>query len=369
MKITIDQHRASPDVSLESYTRSCQIQLAISLERKRAIYLDLKFWIALRDAAMGVSGDTLSLELLCALRQLVSNGKAYCPISESTFFEVFKQGAALTRRATTTLVDELSLGVTLIPLDLRIGTEIAYFIHSKLTPDHVHPLPHLVWTKLSYVLGYVHPTSTQFDPATELAVQKAFFDHMWTISLTEMNDRIGAMERIPHSFDTLAVRLNSENKKHAATLRSFEHTYSLELNGVLDLYAERAADVLSQIAQRATGSSAAKGGPEWIEQERACRNLLIAAFKQDATKDVLRTIHINTCLHACVRWNKLQQFKTNDFFDFHHAAAALGYCDAFFTERPLCAMVKRSDIALDRRYDCHVGSTLSEAIAYLKTVA
>jgi hypothetical protein len=130
-------------------------------------------------------------------------------------------------------------------------------------------------------------------------------------------------------------------QKTRSATRCVASTYQQKLNGVLDLYAERAADVL-KIAQRPRARG--REGPEWIEQERACRNLLIAAFKQDAVKDVMRTIHISTCLHACVRWNKLQQFKTNDFFDFHHAAAALGYCDAFFTERPLCAMVKRSDI-------------------------
>lgn len=369
MKITIDEHRASPDTSLESYVRQCQVTLAIGLESKVSIYLDLKFWIALREAALGCSRDESSLELLALLRRLVAAGKVFCPISDSAFIEIFKQSDASTRRATVELVDELSHGVTLIPLDLRIGTEIAHFIHATLTPHKVYPLHHLVWTKLSYVLGYTHPAWSSFDPASELAMQKAFFDHMWTISLAQMDGLIGgAMSSASQRFDALAAQLNAANRQHAAELRSFEQTYNLELSGVLELYADRAADVLNRMAQNQIGESATRGSARWQELERNCQSLLMAAFKKDATKDALRTLHIKTCLHASVRWDKKRQFKANDFFDFQHAAAAVGYCDAFFTERSLCAMIQRPDTALDKRYKCHVGSTMAEALAFAKTL-
>ena len=37
----------------------------------------------------------------------------------------------------------------------------------------------LAWSKLSYMLGVVHPTNIIFDQAQELIIQKAFFGHMW----------------------------------------------------------------------------------------------------------------------------------------------------------------------------------------------
>ena len=343
--------------------------MAVELDGKASIYLDLKFWIALREAALGRSKVSSSLELLELLRRLVASGKVFCPISDSAFLEIFKQSDASTRRATVELVDELSLGVTLIPLDLRISTEIAHFIHATLTPQKVYPLRHLVWTKLSYVLGYTHPAWPSFDPASELAMQKAFFDHMWTISLAQMDGLIGdAMSSAPHRFDALSAQLNAANRQHAAELRSFEQTYNLELSGVLELYADRAADVLNRMALNQIGESASRGSVHWLEQERSCTNLLIAAFKKDEAKDALRTVHIKTCLHASVRWDKKRQFKANDFFDFQHGAAAVGYCDAFFTERSLCAMIQRPDIALDKRYNCHVGSTMAEALAFAKAL-
>jgi hypothetical protein len=179
----------------------------------------------------------------------------------------------------------------------------------------------------------------------------------------------GAMWNDTERFERLATHLNAANQHHASELRSFDQTYSLELSGVIELYAERAAEVFNRMAQSQVGESAPKGSSQWAELERNCGNLLTAAFKKDATKDALRTIHIQTCLHASVRWDKKRQFKANDFFDFQHAAAAVGYCDAFFTERSLCAMIKRPDIALDKRYDCHVGVTLSEALAFVKSIA
>ena len=47
---SIDAHRAHPEVDLERHSRNRQIDLATSLKGRRAIYLDLKFWIGIRDA-------------------------------------------------------------------------------------------------------------------------------------------------------------------------------------------------------------------------------------------------------------------------------------------------------------------------------
>lgn len=367
MKTTVEHHRAFPDVSLERHVRDCQINLAKALQTRKSIYLDLKFWIALRKAESGESNNLSCQKLLQQLRDLVSSGKVFCPISDSTFLEIFKQTDPSTRKATTNLVDELSLGVSLIPSELRMSTEIAHFLHSAIAKDDVHPLRHLVWTKLSYVLGYTHPSCNAFGLAEGLAMQKAFLDHMWTISLSDMESLLGSEMRHPAPFKELASKLNDANELHASELRSFAQTYQVELEGVLDLCTESVAGVMNALVKAQTGESAERGSLAWTDLKRACFSLLLAAFKKEATRDALRTIHIQTCLHAIVRWDKKRMFKENDFMDFHHAAAAIGYCDAFFTERSLSMMIKRQDVALDKRYACHVGITTEDAIAYLES--
>ncbi|NMG55403.1 hypothetical protein [Aromatoleum aromaticum] len=363
----IRRHLESPGVSLGEYVRRRQMALADELVPRQAVYLDQKFWIILRDVVAGTRTATDEVELLELLRERVASGRAFCPISESSFVELFKQRDTRTREATARLIDELSLGVSLIPFDERVVLEMESFILSEGGRKDLVPLHRLVWSKLSYILGQVHPARTGFDAATELALQKAFFDHMWTISLSEMVRIISAsMPPDGDAFHTLAKRLNAGNAQHADELRSFNQTYGIELRGGLDLVAPLAADIVREIAERATGRSMLRDGDEWNDLVRQWHAFLAEAFKKDEVKDALRTLHINTSLHAAVRWNKAQRFEANDFHDFHHAAAALGYCDVFLTERGLKSMVTASHIALDTRYGCRVAADVREGISALR---
>lgn len=132
------------------------------------------------------------------------------------------------------------------------------------------------------------------------------------------------------------------------------------------MVAPLAADIVREIAERATGRSMLRDGDECNDLVRQWHAFLAEAFKKDEVKDALRTLHINTSLHAAVRWNKAQRFEANDFHDFHHAAAALGYCDVFLTERGLKSMVTASHIALDTRYGCRVAADVREGISALR---
>jgi hypothetical protein len=133
----------------------------------------------------------------------------------------------------------------------------------------------------------------------------------------------------------------------------------------LDLYADRAASVLLEMVPPSLESRIEKDSEDYKRIERHCLGLLVAAMKTERGTATLRTLHIETCLHAAVRWNKGQKFKANDFFDYQHASAAVGYCDAFFTERSLCSVLTRSDLALDKLYNCTVVATPEAALEYI----
>jgi hypothetical protein len=367
--MNIDQHRLTPHISLTEHMRGCQKELAHTLKNKTSIYLDVKFWITLRGAAFGLRCDPLEIELLHSLRELVARNKAFCPISDSTFAEVLKQSDARTRGATAQLIDELSLGITLIPFEERIHMEMDLFLRAVLNNGSSESNDPLVWSKLSYVLGQLHPTGTGFDKHTELAIQKAFLDHMWTLSFSEMIQRIGHAE-LPESmtFDAIAARLNVENAKHSGELRSFEHCYALEVAGAVDVFASTAMDVICDLWKERSGHLEQIGQKERRLYEQQCRNALFAALKKRPTKQQLRTLHIYACLHAYFRWDKLQKLNSNDFFDFRHAAAALGYCSAFFTEKALRAIITAKHVALDKMFGRHVIADYAEAVDFLKTI-
>lgn len=357
---SIDRHRVSPAVSLDRHTRSRLLELGAILAPRKAIYLDLCFWILLRDA-MRTGESSAGVRMLATLRSLVNSGIAFCPISDSTFLELFKQTDSASRLATAELIDELSLGVTLVPFHLRVGTEIAHYLHSAKPGASVFPLRELAWSKLSYVMGFVHPTKMAFDPVTNLAIQKAFFDHMWdNVSLAQMCAYFGDafVHADPLHFRKTSANLNEQNRIHAADLRSFRRTYKDELIGVLDLFAGTLAQILAPKLPPEAGPLPADGTAEREEVDR----------QTEGGRKAIRSLHIKSLLHAAVRWNKKQALRPNDLFDFDHAAAAIGYCDAFFTDGPLRAMLSRRDLGLKEDFGCLVSSDVDECQQHLARI-
>ncbi|MBE7368876.1 hypothetical protein [Ramlibacter pallidus] len=367
---SIDRHRASPEVSLDRHTRSRLLELGALLAPRKAIYLDLCFWILLRDAMRAGKPDR-GLQMLSMLRGLVKSGVAFCPISDSTFLELFKQTDSASRVATAELIDELSLGVTLVPFHLRVGTEIAHYVHSAKPGTSVYPLRELTWSKLSYVMGFVHSTKMAFDAATNLAIQKAFFDHMWdNVSLVQMCSHLGEafVHADPLHFRQTSANLNEQNQIHAADLKSFRKTYKGELIGVLDLFAGTLAQILAPMLPAEAGPLPAEGTAKRADVDRHCLSFLVGALDTEGGRKAMRSLHIKCLLHAAVRWNKGQALKPNDLFDFDHAAAAIGYCDAFFTEGPLSAMLARRDLRLKEDFGCFVSSDADECLRYLEAL-
>lgn len=347
--------------------RQAQITLGEELTDKVLVYLDSNYWINLRRAANDSQTNPAHANLLDMLRKKVAAGMLLCPISASTFVELMKQSDPESRLSTSALIDELSHGVALVDEQQRINTEISYFLHSKRTTKSLHPLEHLVWCKLSYVLGFEHPTGTPFDAATELAIQKAFFDRMWTIPLTEVVRRLDNA-RDAADFDVLARRLNDGNALHSGDLRSFKQTYSAEIRGLVDLYGPVMMDVVEAMGRKQGIRAEYKSEKDRLDDITQHKSLLVIALERDLAPDILRTIHIQACLHAAVRWNKRRQLKGNDLFDFHHASAALAYCDGFFTEASLKTLICQNHLSLNKRYECRVIASVDEAAEYVAKI-
>lgn len=364
---SIERHKAEGHISIDRHVKRRAISLARYLEPRISIYLDTRFWVLLCNAALGRNRDSEAVELLRLLRMSVAGGKIFCPASESVFLELLKQSDPKTRTATAELVDELSLGATLIHHQSRFATEVAHFFHSLEGATDLHPLRHLVWSRLSYVLGVRHPSETAFDAETELAVQKAFFDHMWEVPLAAM---VGMINEVPDreglTLSDIATTLNKGSQLHAHSIVSFENARSEELRGVVDLCADMAIEVLSDMSEKKGQGPVPRGTSEWKQYRSMCANVLFHALRSNVkAQRQLRSLYIEACLHAAFRWDKKRRFKGNDLYDFNHASAALGYCHAFFTERSLHALVSSNKLALDQAFDCKVISSVSDAIIFV----
>jgi len=365
--VTIDQianrfafHRATPQVTVDEHIRRRSIALGEWVNARDRIYLDKCFWIHMRAARSRTPSPPGASELFAALAAGVAAGRLVCPISDALFLELMKQSDPTTRGATAMLIDELSCGVTLAPHQTRVATEVAHLLHAGVGRS-VHPLEHLVWTKVPYVLGVQHPVATAFPKEEQLVIQKAFVDHVWDIPLSAMVEMIGSAWLLRSAFSDIANRLNRDNSAHASSMKSFAQVYRDEINGVLELAAPIAADVLHDMERKALGSAVRWSPGERETTIKQSLGLLRAAVRRPIGRRALRTLQVGALLHAALRWNRAQKLDANDLFDFHHAEAALGYCDVLLTDGPMHALLMQRHLSIERDFPCRVISSVAEA--------
>ncbi|MDO3606540.1 hypothetical protein [Ralstonia pseudosolanacearum] len=353
-------------MTIARHIRTRQIELARSIASRRKIYLDTRFWIIVRDTALGVRTEPAARELLHHLRRGVADGHHICPISTSVFLELMKQPYSPGRRiGTAQLIDELSLGVSMIAPPIVMGTEVRSFLLKAKGDVDLHPMQELIWTKAAYVLGGAYPSLVHISPDEELVIQKAFYNHLWDCSLGEVVKTIGDNTTLPDGFAELSRYTNEKNAQYKDELRSFAHTYEVELKGAIELAGDVAADVIHELAEKEAGCQLSPTPEERAVSVDMCRNLLLEAFRKPETKDVLRFLHVGASIHAGMRWNKARKFKPNDYYDFEHATAALSYCDAFLTEGSLHNLVTRPQINLEAVNGCRVFSDVQAAAEHV----
>lgn len=365
----IERHRREPDLTPDQYIRRLMISLGEAISQRRKIYLDTRYWIFLRDAAMDRPRLPIHGALLRQLREAVSHCNVLCPISDVTLTELLKQSDDRTRLATARVVDELSCGVALCLEDQRVGTEFAHFLYDVGAHRPVHALSHLVWTKACFVWGEHYPRGTRFAADTERALQKAFVDHQWTLSLEQIVRTLGR-DLVQADFAGMAQRLNDGNRAHASELRTFAELLVNELAGILDLYKERLGDIVAQMYERQHGEPPNLSLAQREDNEAQMRNVFINLFRLRTKVMAQRapTLYVGAKCHAAVRWNRNKKLSANDLMDFHHAAAALGYCDAFFTDNPLKVMLTQNHVNLPSELGRFVTADETEALRFVEAL-
>ena len=200
-----------------------------------------------------------------------------------------------------------------------------------------------------------------------MVLQKAFFDFMWNMQLIQLVDTLGDAHASPNNFNEIAEKINIESAIYSSEVNNFKDVYNNEISGALSLYIEVAKEIMENMFVKNSELEIPRSDDGKIF-ERELLGFLINLFDKTNIAKQLPTLHITTCCHAAVRWDKKRKLKGNDLYDFHHAAAALAYCDAFFTEKPLQSFLKQNHIALDRLFECEIISAVHEAVAFLRKI-
>lgn len=361
---TFEKHRQEPNISLEEYTKGLRLQLGEEIKRYKKIYLDTKYWLELRNVILGRQINKNFVKLLELLHNGVKAGKLICPISDENFYEILLQSDPSTLSASASLIDDLSRGVALLSAEERIKFEILYFIHSSTKGKNSVCHPDIfVWLKVSCIYGASHPTSTPFSPEEELVIQKAFFDQMWSLSLTDMIKVIG-MENILSmpKYNDISEKLNKNKIMYANENNSFKQLFLSEIAGVIDLFQPLFEDALVYLFEKEKGYRPATEEVDATNSGKQIANLIYHAFKKNKLGNYFPSLVIGAGLHASVRQDVNRKFKANDMSDFHHAQAAIPYFDYFFTEHSLRDLVSRSNIGFDKKYNCKVLSDPGQAV-------
>src|SRR5262249_12824773 len=113
MAAQLAAHRAQPEFSFGQHLASLEEEAAREALARKRVYLDLKYWIFLRDADLGKPKEPIHTNLLEALLRGVSDGRIICPITEAVFFEVDRQGNTERRMQTVRMIDRLSRGIVI----------------------------------------------------------------------------------------------------------------------------------------------------------------------------------------------------------------------------------------------------------------
>ena len=365
---TFDEHVNSPEIGVEQYIRSKCIGLSRVVNSKKVVYFDTKFWLVVRDIVLGRYKGALEQEFYKEIVRHVEEGRLIFPISQDVFLEVIKQSDSETLGQTVALMDRLSCGVSLIDFEERLELEIKYFLCSSAGKS-AYECREMVWTKLAYNMGFVTPSNQNISPETDKAIQKAFIDHMWNISLSEIITTIsenGGLSGL--NMPRMSEKLNEGKFNHAHENNSFKQMFLSELAGALDGYGDIVAKCMEDMDEAETGETLSEEERKNSDSGKGLRNAIYNLFRLNKAKSYFPTFDVISGLHAAIRWDKKQKYQNNDLHDIRHAASALPYCDAFFTEKRLTHLITQKATSYDKKYSCVVASSVSEALDAIKVL-
>src|SRR3954468_20255862 len=93
---------------IDRYLVNKSLEINASNQGLKTIYLDVNYWIRLRNQSTGSSGE--NRELFDKALSLVAERKGILPVSDIVCYEILKQQDEQTRRDTFNVVSQLSDG-------------------------------------------------------------------------------------------------------------------------------------------------------------------------------------------------------------------------------------------------------------------
>lgn len=366
----LEHHRSQPGVTFAEHLASLEEDMAREVLGKVRVYLDLRYWIFLRDASLGAPQRDVHVQLLEALISGVDKGNVICPITDSVFFELDRQGDTKRRMQTIRMIDQLSRGVVIKNAVERLHCEVIDFLEATTVRRELpkHPC-RKVWVRPYSFLGTPSITGG-WTEAEQLAINKAIVSYMWTRSLEDLlTDTPIPDDDGDTRFRESAKRITEFSARHEPEMRSFPQVFAAEVGGFIDLHRAEIFHAFQQHMTAMFPEAADLGASDRLNTAETCANVVYNVIKRKRAGVGFPLIRIVASLHAIVRWNRKRPFEFQDFFDIYHAAAAIPYCDVFLTERFLKTVCTNSPLDFADSFATEIIADEAEALDAVSRLA
>lgn len=355
--------------SIQKHIKEHRIKLGKSIQGRKKIYLDTKYWGLLCDVSLGIEKDEISIEIYNTLMKFSKEKKIICPLSYRMHIELRKHKDIKRLNETAKIMNILSDGVMIISEDERINYELFYFLYKTINgKDSAYEPDIFIWSKAIFVVGATIPEDLAiFSVKENEYIQKEFFKQMWEYSFVDLIYKMGIetnteiLETSKNTVDSInidKVRYEHENK-------SYKQVYMSEIAGSLDVYKNKIKNTFNKLATTMTESTEELGDSP-IDDIQPIINMFYNLFKKNKLGTYLPSFDVGAMAHATIRWNKTKKFEKNDLDDIGHTYTALPYYDYFFTERSFYTLIIQSKY--NDKYSCIVAWQKREILDIIKFI-
>ncbi len=351
---SMKRHSRREDVSTSQYRWELGRRLAKQMSKKTRILIDMCHWIKMRDSERGRVLDSEYPEILKNLRRLVASQRYICPITPALFLELQTQSDMSTRLHTARLMEELSNNIVLPELaemeklELRRRAFELAFGTGGLNADWK------VWTKPGFLLGELWPEPGEWmTDKDRWFVQKCCIDDMWNTSFTRIVRILDETQSTTELRTDFSRIMNADKAARPSMDLEYERTraFAIVLREIIMPAVREIASELQEVAKNRPGYRL----PELqtpTERDPWC----------------FPSVQIIAGIEALIRTTK-RRFHGNDMFDLFHCAAALPYCQVFFSDGPFERIIKDPKLQYDREYGVEVLSDPRRMLSYLEKLS
>lgn len=354
-------HRNHQNENLTAYALKYRNELSSLYADYKKIYLDMKYWIYLREIANNEVDDLDKKAFFNIFNELFIEKKIISPLSIAHIAELEKIENEEKREKTIAIMNHYSDGLCILYYFDCITEELVAFFNNKnvLGPTCEWKVGYL--DKIARILGTPKPIHDMLPEVENRSLQKYFYDLLSYIDFIDFMHFCKDDYQERQAKEELAQRHNINKKGNRYT--GFQDALLTEVNGILS-----SADPFIEDAYHFCVNSTEILSKEQLQ---VLKNIILNFFKyheKEAAK-LLPTIYINSCLNAYFMIRPEEEYEGNDIDDIWHATISIPYCDFVFTEKKFSNIINYDrKIKIKDYFNTQIAYSLKKATMSLSSL-